>query len=205
MIANFLIFIVLVVSASVSAQEGAGLDDSEREVIGAAIAQTLHPNSSRWILIDAQTAIFPCSSAPRNIINLGNCSGMKPPDKSVEEVLTGLKNSLAGLDDETVGDLRSKSDSSVVLIQPFSLFVKQIFWRPGTPFATPADGSKPEFAVVVSRVGFDKNQGKALVYIGAVRWSEPGLSFGDYIFLSKEDSAWTVKNSLRAWQLQKKE
>ncbi|HEX9453806.1 MAG TPA: hypothetical protein VGA27_05585 [Candidatus Binatia bacterium] len=205
MIAIFLLTVVLTFSAGASAQGAAALDDIEREVIGAAIAQTLHPNSSGWILVDAQTAIFPCASAPRNIINFGNCSGMKPPDKSVDEVLTGIQNSMAGVDEETVTDLRNKSDNSVTLNRPFSLFVKQIFWRPGTPFATLADGSKPEFAVVVSRPGFDKNQGKALVYIGAVRWSEPELSFGDYIFLIKEDSAWTVKHSLRAWQLQKKE
>lgn len=201
----FLVAVVLTISASARAQGGAGLNDAEREVIGAAIAQTLHPDSARWILVDAHTAIFPCASAPRNIINFGNCSGMKPPDKSVDEVLAGIQNSIAGVDEETVADLRAKSENSVTLNRPFSLFAKQIFWRPGTPFAKPADESKPEFAVVVSRVGFDKNQGKALVYIGAVRWSEPDRSFGDYIFLIKEDSAWTVKGSLRAWQLQKKQ
>jgi hypothetical protein len=108
-------------------------------------------------------------------------------------VLTGIKKSTPGLDDETVADLRAKSDSSVVLDRPFSLFVKQIFWRPGTPFAKPADSSIPEFAVVVSWVGFDKNLRKALVYIGAVRWNEPDRSFGDYIFLVKEESRWSVK------------
>jgi len=127
----FLLTVVLTFSAGASAQAAAALNDTEREVIGAAIAQTLHPNSSGWILVDAQTAIFPCASAPRNIINFGNCSGMKPPDKSVDEVLTGIQNSMAGVDEETVTDLRNKSDSSVTLNRPFSLFVKQIFWRPG--------------------------------------------------------------------------
>jgi hypothetical protein len=89
--------------------------------------------------------------------------------------------------------------------RPFSVFVKQIFWRPGTPFEKPADGSKPELVVVVSRPGFDKSQAKALVYISAVRFGEPGRSFGDYIFLIKEDLVWTVKNTLRVWQLQKQE
>ena len=204
MITSFLVAIAVSFSAVVSAQETARVDANEYDAIGAAIAQTLQPNSSGWILIDGQTAIFPCSSKPTNIINLGNCSGMKSQDKSAEEVLAGIKHSTAGLDDETMADLRAKSDQSVILDRPFSLSVKQIFWRPGTPFAKPADGSQPEFAVVVSRVGFDKKVGKALVYIGAVRWNEPDRSFGDYIFLTKEESGWSVKNTVRVWQLQKK-
>jgi hypothetical protein len=38
---------------------------------------------------------------------------------------------MAGVDEETVTDLRNKSENSITLNRPRSVFVKQIFWRPG--------------------------------------------------------------------------
>ena len=120
---------------------------------------------------------------------------------AVEDAVAAIKKAIVEADDEIIADLRSKSETSVILDRPFSLFVKQAFWQPGTPFAKPADGSMPEFALVISRVGFDQSRAKALVYIGAIRWDDKSKSFGDYLLLVKEESAWTVRSTLRAWEL----
>ena len=126
---------------------------------------------------------------------------MKLRDQTVEDAVAAIKKAIVEADDEIIADLRSKSETSVILDRPFSLFVKQAFWQPGTPFAKPADGSMPEFALVISRVGFDQSRAKALVYIGAIRWDDKSKSFGDYLLLVKEESAWTVRSTLRAWEL----
>jgi len=172
-------------------------------VMSVALIQTRRLTPSGWLLIDGQTAAFPCNSAPTNIINLGGCSGMKTRDQTPKDVLAWVKSSIPGVDDEAASDLAAKSGNSVAIDKPFSFPTKQIIWSPSVSASFPTDLGTPELAVTLSRVGFDKNRTKALLYIGAMSWTDPSLSFGEYIYLVRDAAAWSVKGTLRVWQMQR--
>ncbi len=202
MIRYVFLAVVLSLSAPAWTQDSPPLTSDEREVMAAALVQTRHPGVSGWLLIDGQTAAFPCDSAPTNVINVGGCSGMKSRVQTPKDVLAWIKSSIPEVDDEMASDLVEKSGNSVAIDKPFPLAIKQIVWSRSVSASLPADLGTPELAVTLSRVGFNKKGTKALLYIGAISWTDSNLSFGEYIYLVRDAGAWLVKDRLRVWQTQ---
>ncbi len=198
-----LLAVVFSLSAAAWGQDSAVLQSDEREVMAAALVQTRHPSASGWLLIDGQTAAFPCNSAPTNIINVDGCSGMKSRDQTLKDVLAWIKSSIPEVDDEVASDLAEKSGDSVAIDKPFPLAIKQIVWSTSVSASLPAGLGTPELAITLSRVGFDKKRSKGLLYIGAISWTDPSLSFGEYVYLVRDAAAWSVKGRLRVWQTQR--
>lgn len=194
--ARLLIFVLLAAGADAAAQP---VPAEERAVIEAALEARGVGKHAR-VTIANRTATFSCSLSREELIQLEGCSGMRPPQETAEQVMARLKGKLAA-PDEALADLRAKNEKAAVLDKPFaSLKSQQAFWGPRKDMKR-SQLARPDLAVAVSRVGFDKPRRHAVVYVATMSWTDPKGSYGEYVLLEKSGARWKPAKSLRMWQL----
>ena len=174
------------------------LANEERAVLESALEARGVGKAHRVIIAD-RTATLSCSLSPEELIQLEGCSGMRAPQETPEQLAARLKRSL-GAADETVADLRSKSEKDVAVGKPFKLAAKQTLWGPREG-AKRSNLFKPDVAVSVSRVGFNKARTQALAYVATMSWTDPKGSFGEYLLLEKSRGKWAIAKRMRVWEL----
>ncbi|MBI4708351.1 MAG: hypothetical protein HY761_10595 [Candidatus Omnitrophica bacterium] len=177
------------------------LQDKEYEVWAAVVEQVHLPKAPRWFMVCDSTVTLECSSAKSTGFKIGDCSGMRTISETEEQRLQWVKSNIPEIIDDVVIDLQNKSRSIAKITKKLPLGVKQVVWGPTSNIQFPKDSGDPDFAVYPSRVGFDKSQTHALVYMGVASWIDISHSFGEYVYLLRENSKWLVKNRARVWSM----
>ena len=178
-----------------------GLDDTERAVIAAALTGTRSIPDSSWILVADHTATFECLASSQDLINIGGCSGMRVQSQTADDVIARLHGAIPAIPIGVLADLKARGNTSVVISGALPLRVRQVIWGPGSGEPIPSDHGNPALAIAVSRVSFDSSRTKAVLYLGAMSWTDARESYGEYIYLVKAHNAWSVAGRMRTWQL----
>ncbi len=177
------------------------MQDKEYEVWAAVVEQIHLPKVPRWFMVCDSTVTLECSSAKSTGFELGGCSGMRSINETEDDRLQWVKSKIPEITDDVISDLKKKSRNIAKVIKTLPLAVKQVVWGPTSNIQFPKDSGNPDFAVYPSRVGFDKSQTHALVYIGVASWIDVSRSFGEYVYLLRENNKWLVKNRARVWSM----
>jgi hypothetical protein len=187
--------------------QGASLDNDERAVLAAALAETRLKGDEKLLLVADETANFRCDG--KSMINAGGCSGMRNKEQRTEDVMVWLHETFPRASPELLTDLRIKSEYPATVARPLPVPVKQLIWGrtggdsfgviSGEPM-TKQQGD-PDYLITVSRVGFDSKHAEALAYIGAMSWKTAALSYGEYVYLRKAGDRWTLEGRARMWGL----
>lgn len=195
-------FAILLLHSSFAWCEGAAtLDADELAALSAAVEQTHKLNPSGWLLIEAQTAAFPCDPGEARVVILDGCSGLARPGQDPADMLVVVKEAIPALDDEVIRDFLAKGAASVAIGAPLAHSIRQVIWTPAEPAGFPADLGKPEAAMNLSRVGFDASRSRALLYIGSISYTASEHSFGEYVYLTKTNGSWTVQGTMQSWKM----
>jgi hypothetical protein len=189
--------------------QSASLDDREMAVLSKAISTRIS-GSEKWLLIANDTSTFRCDGI--SMIHFEGCdSGMRLKEQRPEDVMAWLRARLPIVSPELLIDFRNKSEYPAKVGRPFAIKIKQTVWGPVGDSWEVVAGEKlpeapfgPDYLITVSRVGFDPNGNEALVYVGAISWTDSKLSFGEYIYLLKDGNGWAVKRRVRPWDRETK-
>jgi hypothetical protein len=177
------------------------LDGTERAVIAAALTGTRVIPDSSWILVADHTTTFQCVASSQEIINVGGCSGMRVQSQTADDILSRVHRAIPAIPTSVLADLKARSDTSVPISGALPLPVRQVIWESGGGAPVPSDHGTPALALAVSRVGFDSGRTKAVLYLGAMSWTDPQESYGEYVYLVKAHDTWSVAGRMRTWQL----
>ena len=195
-------FAILLLGSSFAWCEGAAtLDADELSALTAAMEQTHSHDPAGWLLIDAQTAAFPCDPGEARVVNLDGCSGMARPGQDPAEMLALVKEAIPAVDDTVISDFNAKSGVSILIDRPLGIAARQVIWSPAYPAGFPTDLGKPEAAINLSRVGFDAGHTRALLYIGSISYTHRDHSFGEYVYLTKSNGSWSVQGTMQPWKM----
>ncbi|MBI2993612.1 MAG: hypothetical protein HYY48_05480 [Gammaproteobacteria bacterium] len=192
---------LLAFTHAVSAEGQATLDADELQALTAAMQQTQSHDPSGWLLIDAQTAAFPCDPGEPRVVVLDGCSGMAPPGQEPAEMLALVKEAIPAVNADAMKDFQAKSSASILIDKPLAIPTRQVIWSPADPAGFPTDLGKPEAALNLSRVGFDAGRTCALLYIGSISYTHRDHSFGEYVYLTKTNGSWSVQGTMQAWKM----
>ena len=195
----------LVLPAATTSRDGPGesqVGTEENAIYAAAIEQIYLRGKARRFLISDHTASFRCDGSPRNGLDVGGCSGMRIKEQTPKQALGQLRASLPGMLQSTVNDFELKNQTSFPLKDPLPLRVDHKLFGDGHPGEPPESWGTPDFAIYLSRVGFDREKNQALVYMAIISWTDARLSGGDYLLLSMKEKRWKVIAKKRVWQLQ---
>jgi hypothetical protein len=175
------------------------LDVDESAVFAVVLETAYEPIARGWVMVGARTATFECNPPADIGFDVGGCTGMRLASETAEQRLASVSTDIPDVSSEMIADLISKNRRSTTLEVPLTKKVPQAVWAPGMPtdFAFKGD---PVFAAYLSRVGFDKNRTKALVYLGTVNWSDSTKSVGQYVFLVKRGARWVVTAHSQVWK-----
>ncbi|HAM50435.1 MAG TPA: hypothetical protein DCP92_06960 [Nitrospiraceae bacterium] len=195
--------IIFLAHSVVAEQQSTGLilQNEEYEVWAAVVEQVHLPKVPRWFMVCDRTVTFECSSAKSTGFEIAGCSGMRTINETEDDRLRWVKSKIPEITDDVVLDLQKKSRSIAKITKTLPLAVKQVLWGPSSNIQFPKDSGNPDFAAYPSRVGFDKGQTHALVYMGVASWLDVNRSFGEYLYLSRENNRWLVKNRARVWSM----
>lgn len=177
------------------------MDDEELRVIAAVVKQVHLPRSPKWFILADRTTTFDCDPPANTGLNIDGCSGMRTKDESPRDVLRRVALSIDGVTATLTSDLEKKAQKTVLIQKTLPLPTKQIIWGPESRTSIPKDLGIPDFAVYPSRVAFDKNLTRSLVYVGVVSWVDASRSYGEYVYLAKEQNRWIVKGRMRMWKM----
>jgi hypothetical protein len=177
------------------------MNDEELRVIAAVVEQVHLPRSPKWFILADRTTTFDCDPPANTGLNIDGCSGMRTKNESPRDVLRKVALSIDGVTAALTSDLEKKAQESVLIQKALPLRAKQIIWGPGSHTTIPKELGVPDFAVYPSRVAFEKNLTRSLVYVGVVSWLDASRSFGEYVYLAKEQNRWVVKSRMRMWKM----
>ena len=177
------------------------VDDDEYAVLAAAVTQTQLSSAPRWFLLVDRTTTLECPTV-RDRTRLGPCDGMRKPEDTTETVFERLRAALPEFPRSTWVDLVRKSVRPSTLMRTLPVETRHILWNAGP---TPPEELKtlgpPAFALYLSRVGFAEQRNNAVVYLGVLHWTEASRTAGDYVYLVKRSTGWSVAGRSRVWQL----
>jgi hypothetical protein len=179
----------------------AAREKSEYEVYSAALGQMKIDGEGRHILIGERTSSFSCDSSDSSGLVVNECSGMRQRDQSPRQALKEYCSTFKGVLDSTLEDFETVNQNGHALKPGFSLKGKYALYGQEHPDGDWKAWGQPDFAVYVSRAGFDTEKSQALVYIAAVSWTDTSLSGGQYVFLQKNKNAWKIKDASKTWEM----
>jgi hypothetical protein len=160
------------------------LDEDERAVLAAALAQRL-AGSSGPVMLEDHTANFLCSRSLPDVMQFDGCSGLRRPHETPQEVVAKLRRAWPGVSDAALADLATKGDQRARIEEPLELGVPQVL----RGYGEGASGERVDASIKVSRVGFDAARREAVAFV-AVR--SKGRSTAEYLRLERSASGWTV-------------
>ena len=149
----------------------------------------------------------------KQLVILNETAKQFGPVETAEDVLP-IKARISELSESVLGDFAKKNKTASPIERRFKFTVKYAlisdeeldsFFKDGFPgegferswkqFYTKYPGS-PGY-IWLSRVGFDKGKGEALVYVGSM--CEQLCGGGAYVRLVKRDGGWEVEQSATIW------
>jgi len=176
------------------------LDSDEIAVMAVVLDAAYAHATPGWVMVATRTATFKCNP-PSNIgLDVGGCDGMRDVTETAEERLAKVRKEIPGVPTDSVADLIRKSQESTILPGPLPVPVKQVMHSPDKRTDWKF-GRNPSFAAYFSRVGFDSVRARALIYLGTISWTDQSKSMGQYLYLEKQEGAWTIKDHVRVWEL----
>ena len=173
----------------------------EYAVYAALIDQLLLHGKTGRLLLGDRTLSFECDGEKGSAINVGGCSGMRTKEQTPRQALDQVRRSLLRIHSSTLEDFERKNQKGLPLENRFPLKVDYVLYGERHPEGPEKDWGTPDFAVYLSRVGFNQDQTEALVYVAAVSWTNAQLSGGDYVLLDNKQAKWKVREKRRVWQL----
>lgn len=177
------------------------IEDLEYSVMGAAVTAALElPGSVRMVLVSDRTVGFACESGAETGLVVGDCNGMRTERQTPEQVIATIRSAMPVVTKEIASSFLMVASKSFPLVTELNMPVRQVVWGPRSGRPLPQGPDQPQFAVYPSRVGFNPARDAALLYLGVRAMSGQAKSFGEYIFLTRNNTRWQVKGRARVWE-----
>lgn len=178
------------------------VEEMEYLVMAAAVTTVLElPGSRRTtIVVSDRTVGFPCETGAETGLTVGDCNGMRSSKQSPDQALAAVRKAMPVVSRQIVESFLLGTPRSFPIERQLNIPASQILWGPSSGKPLPQSPVPPDFAIYLSRVGFNPDRDGALLYLGARSLSGQSKSFGEYIFLTKTNNRWEVKGRARVWE-----
>jgi hypothetical protein len=181
------------------------IEDQEYVVMAAAITAVLELSGTprgapRTIVISDRTVGFPCETAAETGLTIGDCNGMRTAKQSPDQALAAVRKAMPIVSKQMAESFLIGASRSFPIERQLTIPARQILWGPRSGQPLPQGPAAADFAVYPSRVGFNPNRDGALLYLGVRALSGQAKSFGEYIFLVRNNNRWEVKGRARVWE-----
>jgi hypothetical protein len=174
------------------------LESEEITVLASVLEAAYAPFGKGWVMVGGRTTTFACNPPAQTGLDVGGCSGMRVADETAEHRLAAVRAELPAVSAEMAANLVQKSSLSVVLPERLPTEIPQVMWAPGLKTELKFQGN-PVFAAYMSRVGFDHERSKGLVYLGTMNWTDRSKSMGQYLLVSRQRTKWVVTDHAKVW------
>ncbi len=151
------------------------------------------PKEDPHVAIYQQTLTTKCAIQDETPIFAKGCSFLWVKPDTDEDVERTLRNRFHGLHGSTWKNFKANNATSITLHDPIAAPWKHRFTGPYAPAELSGEWSSPDMTIYLSRVGFDKKQTEALVYVLVFSYVGRAATTGDYLrFRQGADKQWTL-------------
>lgn len=178
------------------------LTAQEAGVIAAVVKSQLLQKDMRWIALPTHTVSFDCRSAATDVIafSLSGCSGMRSKGQSIMATMRLIKEHMPDLPSSLIRRFVSRGGEEAIISKRLPIQVRQVIVSHQEKVDWKNLGS-PEFALYPSRVSFNSDKDKALVYLGVMSWDSRIKSRGEYVYLIRKGNVWLIHDHVDYWQM----